>query len=322
MMGMRPIAVLSIATTLVAACFGEPPALDGAGPDTTVAGDSTAGSTGGSLSSPATSVGPESAEVEVGSLDGLTGVGTEQVTTGGPTDCTPPPSGIVGLWHFDGDAIDRIARVELVPHGGVDYAEGHFDDALLLNGIDAWVENAAGPILGQDGAPFSVEAWVYLEALDRPAKSPSMVPDLNLLGRMVPSMDQQPNGDGWRVFVAPDDHWSFCLGRLDNGCQPAMAFVEAEGVATALAWTHVVVVRTPMQIRLFVDGQISELDTVGQITGAGPLVIGASTAEPAMGLVHEALFYGRVDELALYDGALTDEDVARLYGAALPKCDP
>lgn len=320
---MRHFAVGWILASSLPACLGEAPPIAGSGSadgSDTASSASTGRTSTSAASEPTggvlTSAGAE-AESRGGSLDGESG---PDGSSGGGA-CLDPPPDLVALWRFDGDAIDDVAGIELVPHGAPMYGEGRLDGAVVLDGVDTWLEtDTQAPVVGSAGTPFSIEAWVWLEALDRPVEA--QFDDLNLVGRMLPG--NMPNGDGWRVFVAPDDRWALCLGRDNNGCQPGVAFVGAADIAAVQTWTHVVAVSTTGSIHLFVDGVAFDAVAEGTISGAGPLVVGASTSELSTdpGYLYEALFYGRVDELAIYDRALTPEEVVDLFMAPLPKCVP
>jgi len=127
------------------------------------------------------------------------------------------------------------------------------------------------------------------------------------------------------AFVAPGDHLGiggtqghagkliFCNG--DKG-EPTL------GGSTAIqrwTWNHVVLVRDDDKVRVYLNGNREpEIDadvksslppTVGQ------LFIGGRCDR-------DSNFEGRIDETAIYDRALTDDDVAKLYRAATGRIPP
>ena len=71
-----------------------------------------------------------------------------------------PDPGLVGLWHFDDNALDSSGNGnDGTVYGGVGYVAGMFDNALSFDGTDDYVEVAHADSLDMTSA-YTVEAWV------------------------------------------------------------------------------------------------------------------------------------------------------------------
>ena len=75
--------------------------------------------------------------------------------------CTPPPSGMVGWYPGDGNAVDIQSGNNGSLQGGATFAPGKVGQAFSLNGSSAYVQAPA--IAAQDPTEAgSLDAWVYL----------------------------------------------------------------------------------------------------------------------------------------------------------------
>ncbi|MBM3497963.1 MAG: LamG domain-containing protein [Armatimonadetes bacterium] len=154
--------------------------------------------------------------------------------------------------------------------------------ALRLDGVDDFVDCGVAPDLDLRGA-VSVEAWVYPEAL--PAG------EAGIVGKDYESyvLTYYRDGQAW---------WYIAGG--GNNCHAPLALN---------AWHHVVGTFDGELLRLYVDGRLagSKTSSTSRIAPGGNLWIGksAGTEEFTRG----AHFCGQVDEVRLYDRALTPDEV-------------
>lgn len=68
-------------------------------------------------------------------------------------------SGLVGLWHFDDDALDSSGNANDGTVYGASWVDGKFGKALSFDGIDDYVD--CGDISTANWANLTTEAWVY-----------------------------------------------------------------------------------------------------------------------------------------------------------------
>jgi hypothetical protein len=85
-------------------------------------------------------------------------------------------------------------------------------------------------------------------------------------------------------------------------------------------WLHVAAVKDGDRIAIHLDGTlVAESTLVDPIdTSIAAVSIGASTADVTDG--YTSFFYGTIDEVALYDRALTGGEVSALASATEGKC--
>ena len=177
--------------------------------------------------------------------------------------------------------------------GGAARVAGRFGSALRFDGVDDLVRIPdAGPLNLASG--MTVEAWVAPTATD-----------------------------GWRPVVAKGRRSDLSYA-VYGGTKPS-AHVDTGGVtgfargSSELAvdvWTHLAATYDGSMLRLFVDGvQVAATaERSGPLTpGDGALTVGGSD-------VWEESFVGRIDEVRLYDRALTAAEVAA--DMATPVGDP
>jgi hypothetical protein len=84
-------------------------------------------------------------------------------------------------------------------------------------------------------------------------------------------------------------------------------------------WYHVAATSSGGEVTLYVDGAPYSTGTPTLETGTGAFYIGKIGGSPGA----ERRLDGAVDEVAVYDRALTAEEIAALYAdGAAGKCDP
>src|SRR5439155_25447523 len=173
---------------------------------------------------------------------------------------------------------------------------GRFGNALSFNGINDWVTVA-------DHAAFdltigmTVEAWVYPTALS-----------------------------GWRTVIIKEGttDLAYSLYAHDNDPHPASWIVTSgtgvEAVAssplTLNAWTHLAATYDGATLRLFVNAtQVGTIAHSGNLVPSdGPLRIGGN------GLWGE-FFQGRIDEVRIYNRALSPTEIQQDMGRAVVQTD-
>lgn len=321
----RLLASMPLVLTLVPGCFAEPPSVDEASTENT---DDTSGSGPGTTTTATTESSgtstPGTAEASSDPTDAT--ADSTGGSTGEPPMCDAPLAGLVAWWAFEGNAQDAVTELPLTVTDASFSDDGRFGEALSFDGVDgiATAERAA-PLDVGDG-DFSIETWVYLESLEHPKASLSTLDDYAIVTRMV-SLSLAPNSNGWRLLMfggqtAPQ--WWFCMGGLNNGCNPDGASPNVATSASppiAQTWTHLVGVRTGMELRLYVDGVLegtAALDEAAPAinSDAAPLVVGATEFLPGE---RDSMLFGRVDDVSFYDRALDSGEVAQLADASQPR---
>jgi hypothetical protein len=217
-------------------------------------------------------------------------------------DCAPPPPGLIAWWPGDGDARDLGTNGlggELLP--GTAFAVGKVGAAFAGGGAGTGVRVPNSPWLRPTN--LSVAAWIQSEGPDGyayvAAKSYSGTRASYALyttaGRQLAFYVETAGPTGWaRSGLASlglwDGRFHFVVGTYDN-----------------------------TRVRLYVDGE--EIGTGEAASGppryradfqAGDLFLG--TYEPNTAGEHP--FRGQLDEVALWDRALSRDEIRTLYAAS------
>ncbi|MEN6335067.1 MAG: LamG domain-containing protein [Phycisphaerales bacterium] len=206
-------------------------------------------------------------------------------------------AGAMGIWTFDegmgvevGDSSGNDNRGRLI--GEPAWVEGWLGTALAFDGIDDYVEVPHHASLVPSGGEVTAMAWIYAER------------------------HGGPNGVPWQGIVAKDDSpRQYSLYTQDNGTLhfstgPYFSHVCTNSTSTVplREWVHVAAMVKDMRHAYFINGKpsgVSGTDAV-LLPGSKSTVRIGNTQEP------ERTFWGMIDEVRLYDRALSQEEIEDL----------
>ncbi|GAB3002459.1 glycoside hydrolase family 2 [Amycolatopsis acidiphila] len=219
--------------------------------------------------------------------------------TGAPVAGPPASRGTPGIdgiaaYPFDENtgtlAQDTVGDHDATLVGGASWTAGHNGSALAVNGSGQYADTGAA-LLDTEGS-YSVAAWVKFNAL----------------------------GDGFQTVVSQDggDHSAFYLQYSGADHKLAFSFVGTRALAPvtpeANRWYHLVGVRDASSgtLTLYVDGQPAATQSacLGD-AASGHTVLGRG--QYGGGPVD--FLDGAVDQVHVYDRALTAAEVSTLYGS-------
>ncbi|MFF7384539.1 LamG-like jellyroll fold domain-containing protein [Streptomyces griseoluteus] len=229
--------------------------------------------------------------------------------------------GPVGRWHFDessGAALDSGTAVGSTRHdatltggavrdnrgrrglltrdaSGVPLEQSVTDEGLALSGSTAYAATTTGVV--DTRASYTVSAWARLNGAATGNKTV-----LGQNGAFYSGfyLSYQGSLNTWTLRTSPTDTTD---GNITDQT------VIAKQPATPGAWTHLTAVydSTAKKIRLYVNGVLQGSDDVTPSWAAtGPLQIGRALWRGA----YTDYFDGSVDEVTVWQQALTDEEVA------------
>jgi hypothetical protein len=226
--------------------------------------------------------------------------------------CVPAPHGVISWYPAEGDAHDVVSG-----HDGsltnVTFTAGHVHQAFWFDGQQQDAVNL-GDVTAFNFPPtssFSIEAWVNVDGLNvDPGNDGMVIVSLNYrcnlpLPDTVATENLAIQVGTWKAFFqVRDDQNNDVIVLSPNSVAPH-------------TWIHLVGVRdstcTPKQVRLYINGVLvnSVTDTTtGSLSNAGPDFIGrryqCATNNP---------FHGAIDEVTIYNRALTACEIAALYNA-------
>jgi len=202
--------------------------------------------------------------------------------------------GVVGAWHFD-EGSGNIAHDtsgegnDGTIYGGANWTDGKFGEALEFDGVDDYVKVPGSASLNITDA-ITIEAWVKPKGNYSDLEFPTIVRKEGAYTLRFHHDDGSLQG-----FVWID-------GIPEGSCKLGNAWDTTK-------WTYFVFVYDGQYLRLYRNG-VEAITPEGQ-TGT----IDVSTDNLGIGARGEGdyVFKGFIDEVRIYNGALSEEEISDLY---------
>ncbi|MEJ5377699.1 MAG: LamG-like jellyroll fold domain-containing protein [bacterium] len=208
------------------------------------------------------------------------------------TRCIQPPQGLVSWWrgeNYGPTAEDTIRSFHGELKNGAGRAAGVYGSAWDLDGIDDYIEVDYPTIGDFQDKPFTVEFWI------NPGSTGS---NIYIMGKSHPD-----NGEGWDMRL--NDQKLRLEGT--DGWDPAYNW-ESTGTVPAYQWSHIAISATEDTISIYINGALDGTTTRGTIsTASNPFRIGWTTNFGG------TPFRGQLDEISIYDRALTADEIQAIY---------
>jgi hypothetical protein len=223
--------------------------------------------------------------------EGATKINSSQVSKGGSL-----VNGLVGYWTFDGKDISGINAYDRSPAAantgtivGATTAIGKLGQALKFNGTSDYVykDSPTGVSTGS-GASWSLAAWVKTDVLD--SSNRLIVYYGGVADSHIPHISLSANNK-WRVST-----WG--LGNDVDANSPSPQI----GV-----WTHLVGIGSGSNVSLYVNGALA----------VGPTAVTNDPTDTFLvigGNVSTMSFDGSIDDVRIYNRALSASEIKELYG--------
>jgi uncharacterized repeat protein (TIGR01451 family) len=227
------------------------------------------------------------------SSEGFSEAGIDNFTQVATGACVPPPPDLVSWWPGDGNANDIGDGNDGTPQNGATFAPGMVGQAFSFDGVDDVVVVPDSPNLNFNPAsPITVDLWAF-----RTGTSPVM----HLVGKR--------SGCAGGLF-----NYQMALNtNSGQGLQFGSGFGPGNEVATGIdlplnTWTHLVGTFDGSLFQFYINGQLvaTSAGTLGPTTTA-PFVIGGSG--------DCARFAGLIDEVEIYNRALSSSEIQAIYNA-------
>lgn len=254
-------------------------------------------------------------------LAGLSGLFHEPAKA----DCTTSPDGLIAWWPGDGNALDETGNHNGTLMSGTDFAPGVVNEAFNFDGISNYVEVPTSDSLNPTATQgWTVEGWV------RPVTNGFMV--VVHKGDELGTTDPYDYGrQYWGVFIRGDINATampvdFEIGQTGDD---VYAMLSTAGIPVG-QWSHIAIATTNLSgptaaYQFYINGTNAGTTplvegTPGSVTTTDPLRIGVG-----IGYTDEfvGFFTGQIDELSIYDRALSADEIAAIYSAgSAGKCKP
>lgn len=200
-----------------------------------------------------------------------------------PPTCVPPPSGLVSWWPGDGNTLDLTGGNPGTIVGGVTFSAGMVGQAFNLNGTDAYVQVSNAPNLQITGQ-ITLDAWI----------NPTVTG-----GRVIDKITAG-GGDGYLLDTAGGKTRLIIGPNVLSG-----ATTLPTGVFTHVAGTF-----DGTTLVVYVNGVPD-----GSLVAAGAIPTNALTLRIGADSVGANLFTGLIDEVEVFDRALTQPEIGAIVVA-------
>jgi hypothetical protein len=205
-------------------------------------------------------------------------------------------TGLVGSWHFNEgsgtiayDSSGNNNNGNLV--NDPTWVDGKFGKALSFDGVNDYVEVPYSASLNP--SEFSISVWARVDGGQGTWRS------------VITSRDSGPFR-GYMIYAGADNKWQFWIG-------VSTSWLSLYGPDVILGqWIHIVATYSGGIMRLYVNGSLYNT-TSGTLAlnTIRPLRIGAGQTEGAPAF----FFNGLIDEVRIYNRALSDAEIQALYQA-------
>jgi len=203
--------------------------------------------------------------------------------------------GLAGWWKLDGNANDSSGNNNRgAPAGNPQWVTGQIGGALAFDGADDYVDCGNGPSLNITG-PVTIAAWFYPTGQGS-STYPRIVDKSNGTGGADP---------GYKLYLRSAENYTLTLST--GGTYPISTLT-----AELNAWNYAAFITDGTQRKLFLNGEWQVWnDSAAANVSTNSLYIGNSPA----GARH---FEGMIDEVRVYNRALTEEEVLKTMRGPLP----
>jgi hypothetical protein len=226
-----------------------------------------------------------------------------------PTNC-PVPAGLVAWWPLEGNAEDLTGRHDGLIIGGPGFSSGKVGQALQFDGLNDLVRVPASPGLNVGaGGGFTIEGWI--NPADLSHLRPIVEWNRGSIGVHFWTGVDTPSGTGSRSLFA---------NLIDTASVSHQVRTRADLLSTSV-WQHVALTydKASGAAAIYYNGALAAHANVGSFTPltTGDLYLGNRPSGPFSGIY----WAGGMDEISLYDRALSTEQILTVYQAgAAGKC--
>lgn len=220
---------------------------------------------------------------------------------GSPSTGIDPPSGLVGLWHADGSAIDKPGDNNGLLINGATFAAGRFGQAFSFDGVNDYVQIGARANLVMTNA-LTLEAWIFPTG---PGSAPGE-------GGVIINKEGEyefvrfPNGTIQWAIANPNNQWP--------------VWNNTGFVAPLNQWSHVALVYNNGIVTFYGNGNASQpinngIGNIGDTTTAlNDFRIGGRQYND---FNYTQYFAGRIDEVGVFNRALSASEIRALAASPI-----
>jgi hypothetical protein len=216
-----------------------------------------------------------------------------------PPPCDPAPAGLVSWWRAENNAYDSIGTNNGSPTGGITYTNGEVGQAFVFNGSTSYIPVPASPGLNiGTGSGLTIECWIQ----------PNAAFNANVSGAPIIEWDSATT-DGLQLWA----QGALAVNIKDTSGN-AHKFQTANGMLTTNNFQHVALTydKSSGNAVIYYNGVPVTNVNFGSITAQTtyPVNIGRRTGQP---IGRGDTYGGLLDELSLYNRALSSNEISAIY---------
>ncbi len=220
---------------------------------------------------------------------------------GGEAVCTPPPSDMLSLWKGDNSALDTMGVNDGTLVNGATYAPGKVNEAFSFDGANDFV-TLSNPMPNMTELTLSV--WTYYAG-----------------GSSVGTIFMDADSQGGNDFLL--DMTDSAIGIRADKSGAGLAYEDGNavtGLSLGNSWHFITWTMTGTESKIYLDGSL--VRTIAE----GGNNIGYHASNPSIGRWWDQngskkYFTGLLDELAIFNRALSASEIAAMYNEGMSgKC--
>jgi hypothetical protein len=213
--------------------------------------------------------------------------------------------GVVGWWKAEGNTNDAVGNNHGTPQNGVAFTAGKVGQAFSLDGSDDYVGSigtASTFSFIQNTGVFTIEGWIKLD-------DPNTLREQAIIAN-TPTTAEKGHYFTWNNS-AGQQQLDLLLLKGQAGI-PVIAATSPNHVITDSDWHHVAATGNGTGITFYVDGVAFPVGGVmgSKSTGNSTRAIDIGRCAPS-----SCLFAGGIDELAIYNRALSASEIGAIHDA-------
>jgi len=217
------------------------------------------------------------------------------------------PPGLIGWWQAENNYADTVGGNDLAPDGGVTFAPGRFGQAFEFDGISGSAYCDGAPTLN-GWTQFTLEAWIKLDNTNDSAGGDGII------SRVGNAVNHQDN-HGYQFGLGGNSTRLLCQFNTAEQGWPANQTIGTfpQPLVTGV-WYHVAATYDHNTTVLYLDGSPLVANVVGPVT----IATSASAFRISKDDNSNVPFPGRIDDVRIYNRALSPAEIAYLYAGPNP----